>query len=369
MKEEKMIKSVCEKFCIAGEYKSYETVTSGHINTTYRVYFLRNGEMKDYILQKVNTYVFRKPIDVIENISSVTEFIRAKIKQKQATAKRNVLHYTQTQDGKYYTYMNDGSFWRCCRFIDNSICFEHTDDLGVVERSGKAFGEFQQYLEDYPVESLHIVIPHFHNTVMRYGNFRKSIAEDIVNRVKEVQDLINAYLEVEEVATRLYRLQTQGVLPLRVTHNDTKTSNILFDADTLENLSVIDLDTVMPGLVAFDFGDAIRVAASTAEEDESDLSKVALDMAKYEAFTRGFVRQVKNSLTSAEKETLALGAVAMTVECGVRFLTDYLDGDVYFRIHYIGQNLVRAKCQLALAKDMIKHLDEMQEIVNKYVNE
>ena len=369
MKEEKLIKSVCEKFCIAGEYKCYETVTSGHINTTYRVYFLRDGEIKDYILQRVNTYVFRNPIDVIENISSVTEFIRDKIKQKQATAKRNVLHYSQTLDGKYYTYMDDGSFWRCCRFIDNSVSFEHTDDLGVVECSGKAFGEFQQYLEDYPVEKLNIVIPHFHNTVMRYENFRKSFAEDIVKRAKSVQDLAEAYADLEEIATRLYRMQKQGILPLRVTHNDTKTSNILFDADTLENLSVIDLDTVMPGLVAFDFGDAIRVAASTAAEDEKDLSKVALSMEKYEAFTRGFVRQVKDSLTQAEKETLALGAIAMTVECGIRFLTDYLDGDVYFKIHYIGQNLVRAKCQLALAQDMIKHLDEMQAIVDKYVNE
>ena len=369
MKEEKLIKSVCEKFCIAGEYKCYETVTSGHINTTYRVYFLRDGAIKDYILQRVNTYVFRNPIDVIENISSVTEFIRDKIKQKQATAKRNVLHYSQTLDGKYYTYMDDGSFWRCCRFIDNSVSFEHTDDLGVVECSGKAFGEFQQYLEDYPVEKLNIVIPHFHNTVMRYENFRKSFAEDIVKRAKGVQDLAEAYADLEEIATRLYRMQKQGTLPLRVTHNDTKTSNILFDADTLENLSVIDLDTVMPGLVAFDFGDAIRVAASTAAEDEKDLSKVALSMEKYEAFTRGFVRQVKNSLTQAEKETLALGAIAMTVECGIRFLTDYLDGDVYFKIHYIGQNLVRAKCQLALAQDMIKHLDEMQAIVDKYVNE
>ena len=369
MKEEKLIKSVCEKFCIAGEYKCYETVTSGHINTTYRVYFLRDGEIKDYILQRVNTYVFRNPIDVIENISSVTEFIRDKIKQKQATAKRNVLHYSQTLDGKYYTYMDDGSFWRCCRFIDNSVSFEHTDDLGVVECSGKAFGEFQQYLEDYPVEKLNIVIPHFHNTVMRYENFRKSFAEDIVKRAKGVQDLAEAYADLEEIATRLYRMQKQGILPLRVTHNDTKTSNILFDADTLENLSVIDLDTVMPGLVAFDFGDAIRVAASTAAEDEKDLSKVALSMEKYEAFTRGFVRQVKDSLTQAEKETFALGAIAMTVECGIRFLTDYLDGDVYFKIHYIGQNLVRAKCQLALAQDMIKHLDEMQAIVDKYVNE
>jgi Ser/Thr protein kinase RdoA (MazF antagonist) len=201
---------------------------------------------------------------------------------------------------------------------------------------------------------------------MRYGNFRKALAEDVVNRAEDVQDLVQEYLEVEEIATRLYRLQKQGVLPLRVTHNDTKTSNILFDADTLENLSVIDLDTVMPGLVAFDFGDAIRVAASTAAEDEKDLTKVALDMKKYEAFARGFVRQVKNSLTQAEKDTLALGAVAMTVECGLRFLTDYLDGDKYFRVHYPDQNLARAACHLELTRDMERKLSQMQEIVEKY---
>ena len=171
---------------------------------------------------------------------------------------------------------------------------------------------------------------------------------------------------MEEIATKLYKLQKAGVLPLRVTHNDTKTSNVLFDADTHEQLSVIDLDTVMPGLVAFDFGDALRVCASTAKEDEADLSKVAVDMRKFEAFTRGFVTCVKDSLTQAEKDTLALGAVAMTAECGVRFLTDYINGDKYFTIHYPDQNLVRARCQLTLAKDMIRRLDEMQAIVDKY---
>ncbi len=367
MKEEQLIKRVCEKFCLAGEYRSYEMLTSGHINTTYKVYFFRDGEIKDYILQRVNTYVFRNPVEVVENISSVTEYIRAKIKEKQATAKRNVLHYSQTAEGKYYTYMDDGSFWRCCRYIDDSVCFEYTDDLGVVECSGKAFGEFQLYLADFPVEKLHIVIPHFHNTVNRYANFRAALESNVAGRAQEVSADVEGYLAVEEIATRLYRLQKEGKLPLRVTHNDTKTSNILFDATTRENLSVIDLDTVMPGLVAFDFGDAIRVAASTAAEDEKDLRKVALNLEKYEAFTRGFVGKVKDALTDMEKKTLALGAVAMTVECGVRFLTDYVEGDVYFKIHYPKQNLVRARCQLALAQDMIKHLDEMQAIVNKYL--
>ncbi len=364
--EEKQIREVCNRFNLAGEYRYYEVINSGHINTTYRVYFFRDGELKDYILQRVNTYVFQDPVSVMENISSVTEFIRAKIKQKQTTAKRNVLHYSMTDKGEYYTFLEDGGFWRCCRYIDDSVSFEHTDNLTVIEESGWAFGEFQLYLADYPVEKLSIVIPHFHNTVRRYQAFRDAIAEDAMGRVSEVEEEIKGYMELEEIATKLYKLQKQGVLPLRVTHNDTKTSNILFDAKTFEHLSVIDLDTVMPGLVAFDFGDAIRVAASTCKEDERDLAKVAIDMQKYDAFAKGFVGAVKNSLTPAERETLSLGAVAMTVECGMRFLTDYINGDKYFKIHYEDQNLVRAKCHLVLARDMIAHLPEMQKIVEKY---
>lgn len=369
MTEERQIKEACDIFCIEGEYRSYETISMGHINTTYKVYFFRHGELKDYILQKVNTFVFKTPVEMMENISSVTEYIRAKIKQKQTSAKRNVLHYAKTEDGKYYTVLSDGTFWRCCRFIDDSICVENTDDLSIVESTGKAFGDFQMYLADYPVKDLHIVIPHFHNTVNRYAIFRESLQKDALHRAQAVQDVIEGYLQLEEIATRLYRLQKQNVLPLRVTHNDTKPSNVLFDAKTLEYLSVIDLDTVMPGLVAFDFGDAIRVIASTGAEDEQDLTKVRLDMDKYEAFTHGFVSRVKHSLTQAEKETLALGAVAMTAECGLRFLTDYLDGDVYFKIHYDVQNLVRAKCHLVLAQDMIRRLDEMQALVNKYMQD
>ena len=306
---------------------------------------------------------------MMENISSVTEFIRAKIKKKCGTAKRNVLHYAKTEEGNSYTVLSDGSFWRCCRFIDDSVSFTKTDSLKIIEESGKAFGEFQGHLCDYPVEKLHIVIPHFHNTIMRYEALYKAVETDEAGRAEEVKDVIEGYKELEEIATRPYRLQREKILPLRVTHNDTKTSNVLFDAETHERLSVIDLDTVMPGLVAFDFGDAIRVAASTAEEDEKDLSKVAVDMEKYEAFTRGFVRVLGSTLTEAEKRTLALGAVAMTAECGARFLTDYLNGDKYFRIHYPDQNLVRARCHLTLVRDMIKKLDRMQEIVDKYCAE
>ena len=363
---EKMIKQVCELFQISGEYRSYEVITSGHINTTYKVYFFRNGELKDYILQRVNTKVFKNPVAVMENVSSITEYIRSKIKQTGVSAKRGVLHYQKTAEGNYYAYLSETEFWRCCRFIDGSMSFLTPDTCEIVEASGRAFGEFQQYLKDYPVENLHIVIPHFHNTVNRYQLFREAIEKDAVGRKGSVEQDIQGYFELEEIATRLYRMQKQGILPLRVTHNDTKCSNVLFDEETKDYLCVIDLDTVMPGLIAFDFGDAVRIAASTGEEDEKDLLKVAVDMEKYEAFARGFVGAVKELLTDEERKTLALGAVAMTVECGMRFLTDYLDGDEYFRTHYEDQNLVRARCHLKLAKNMIERLDELQAIVQKY---
>lgn len=364
--EQKRVLEVLSRFSIAGEYSHFEVLESGHINETYKVYFIRDGELKDYILQRVNTYVFKDPVAVMGNIASVTEYIRAKIKATGISAKRFVLHYQKANDGKYYTILPNGEFWRCCRFIDDSVSFTETDNLKVAEESGRAFGKFQNYLSDYPVKDLHIAIPHFHNTVDRYRIFKEAIANDYAGRKASVQALIDGYMQLEEMATRLYKLQCAGELPLRVTHNDTKTSNVLFDAETYEHLSVIDLDTVMPGLVACDFGDAIRIVGSTCGEDEADLSKINVDMEKYEAFTKGFVQTVKDTLLPKEVETLALGAFAMTVECGIRFLSDYLDGDKYFRVHYEQQNLDRARCHLVLANKMLEKLDQMQEIVYKY---
>ena len=199
---EQFIKDVCNRFGLKGEYRYYEVVHSGHINSTYRVFYFRNGEIKDYILQKVNTYVFQDPIAVMENIASVTEFIRQKIKQKQKSAKRNVLHYATTEDGKYYTYMDDGSFWRCCRYIDDSVCFLSTENLQVLEGAGKSFGEFQQYLSDFPVKDLHIVIPHFHNTIMRYEALQKAAEENEAGRVEEVRQDLENYMSIYDIATK-----------------------------------------------------------------------------------------------------------------------------------------------------------------------
>jgi len=363
---QKQLLDVCKIFQIEGELTSVEEINSGHINSTYRVFFTCGERVEDYIVQKINTYVFAKPVEMMENISSVTEFIREKFKANGLDSERYVLHYLSTAEGKYYYFCENGEFWRCCRFIDDSVSFLKPESLKVVEESGKAFGEFQKYLVDYPVEKLHIVIPHFHNTLLRYGAFREAIKNNFAGRKSEVEEEIAGYFALEEVATEPYKMQKRGELPLRVTHNDTKSSNVLFDKKTYEHLSVIDLDTVMPGLVAFDFGDAIRVAGNVGEEDEKDLSKAVLDMQKYEAFTRGFLSEVSPFITENEKKSLPLGAVAMTVECGMRFLTDYLDGDKYFKIHYPEQNLVRARCHLSLARDMLKNFDRMQEIVEKY---
>ncbi len=363
---DEQIEHICRRFQITGEYLRYELVTYGHINTTYKVFFFRDGEIKDYILQKVNTYVFKNPVEVMRNIITVTEHIRAKIKEVKATAKRDVLHYQQTENGEHYLFTCKKEFWRCSRFIDGSKTYLKAKDANMMEEAGRAFGSFQKCLSDYPVESLHIAIPHFHNTVMRFEALKAAVSADSNARVAGVRDIVEEYLKLEEIATEVYKRQKAEILPLRVTHNDTKCSNILFDEETDEHLAVIDLDTVMPGLVAFDFGDAIRAGASTAEEDEKDLSTVAIDMEKYEAFAKGFLAELREDITQAEKDSLALGAIAMTLECGARFLTDYLDGDQYFRTDYEEHNLVRAKNQLALGKDMIERLGEMEQIIKKY---
>lgn len=359
--------AMCRKFLVKGDYLGFEQVTCGHINATYKVNYFSNGKEKTYILQRVNAYVFKNPEKIMQNVVAVTEFIRNKIIEKGDSPKRRVLHFRHTADGKHYLNDENGDFWRCYRFIDKSLAVNYTDDLEVIEESGRAFGEFQLHLSDYPAEELYIVIPHFHNTVNRYELFRRAIDRDAAGRKKDTEKEIAEFLALEEPATRMYKMQRSGELPLRVTHNDTKSNNVLFDENTMNHLAVIDLDTVMPGLVGFDFGDAIRFAANTCAEDERDIKKVKLDENKFRAFTKGFVQTVGKSLTDAEKNTLSLGAATMAAECGMRFLTDYLDGDKYFATSYEGQNLVRARCQLALAKNMLGRLDEMQGIVAEYI--
>ena len=362
--EEKIV-GLLKEFGIVGQYIESRPFSNGLINTTACVTMMVEGKEKKYVLQKINTNVFKKPEEVMENIANVTNFIRGKLKAQGEKTSRKVMKFYKTHEGKYYFIDENGDYWRVSKCISKSVAYD-VADLGILEETGKAIGDFQCLLEDFPVEELNIIIPHFHNTVNRYEIFEDAIDRDPVGRVARVKKEIEQYRELEEIATELYRAQKRGDIPLRVTHNDTKCNNVLMDEDTGKFLCMIDLDTIMPGLPAFDIGDAIRFGANTANEDESDLSKVRLDFAKFEALIKGFVSTAGRSLTKQEQESLALGALTMTTECGVRFLTDYIDGDNYFKTQYLEHNLDRARCQLTLAQDMYKNLDKMNEIVYKY---
>ena len=366
---EQQLLEVCKRFQIEGEYLRYEVVEGGHINSTYKVYFIRNDALKDYIVQKLNTYVFQDPIAVMDNISSVTEYIRAKIKKTGVTAKRSVLHYAKTAAGVYYTVLPDGGFWRCCRYIDDSESYTQTANLKLIEESGKAFGKFQIYLEDYPVDGLHEVIPNFHNTVSRYEALRKAAEENQAGRLDEVRDVIEGYEELEVLATKPWRLMEQGELPLRVTHNDTKINNVMLDRATRTALCVIDLDTIMPGFSVTDFGDSIRFGANTGAEDERDLTKIDLDLSLFETYARGFLFGCGGGLSVEEIMLMPEGAKMMTLECGMRFLTDYLSGDTYFRTAYPEHNLVRSRTQMKLAQRMDEEFDAMKKIIRNILEE
>jgi len=358
------IKEMIANFGLKGEFEGCEVFKSGHINTTLLINMNENGETKKYVLQKINKYVFKKPEDVMENIINATGHIKTKLENEGKSADRKVLNFLSAKDDKYYSIDNDGDYWRVYRYVDNSITYDNPTPE-VMEESGKAFGEFQNMLADFDASKLHDIIPNFHNTIDRFKNLRNAIERDASGRAKDVEEIIIKYLALEDVACRLQKMLENGQLPLRVTHNDTKCNNVLFDAETGEAIIVIDLDTVMPGLVAHDFGDAIRFGANTVAED-APAEEAKLDLKKFEAFTKGFMSQVGDKLTPNEISTLALGPITMALECGVRFLTDYIDGDVYFKTTREGQNLDRAKNQLALAEDMIRNYDKMQSIVFDY---
>ena len=352
------IEQVCRSFRIEGEFICAKLITSGHINTTFRVDFKNGDNEKSYLLQRVNTYVFIDPLKIMNNINLITTHIRNKSTHSDKTS----LHFHHCANGDNFYFDDDGEFWRLTNYID-SLSFDLCDDPDILRGAGRAFGEFQTALEDFDAGSLYETIPNFHNTPKRLEKLYADIDADVCGRVKEVTDEIEFTKKYSELACRLMKLKNEGVLPLRVTHNDTKSNNVLFDRESKHPLTVIDLDTVMPGLVAFDFGDAIRSAGNSAEEDEADLSKVHLDLDKFRAFTEGFVQATSGHLTQAELDSLALGAFTLTFEQAVRFLDDYLTGDKYFRTAYEGHNLVRARCQYKLAKDMLYQMDAMEQIV------
>lgn len=362
------IQEICSLFNIGGNYKSCKELTTGNINCTYSIRYFRDGQEKNYILQRINKNVFKEPEKVMENIVRVTDYVRTNILEKGLSTKKFVLRvFLSKTDGRPFVIDNNGDYWRCYRFIENSETYDSTDDLLVIERVGTAFGRFQNCLDGFDAQTLHESIPDFHNTKKRYDVFIDAVKRNEYNRLKYVQEEVNALMEMKERACLLQEYLETGKIPLRVTHNDTKCNNVSFDKTTKEALAVLDLDTVMSGAIAYDFGDAIRFIANTLIEDDPDVENVRLNLSKYEAFTKGFVLEVKDKLEELEKKTLNLGVFVMTVELAVRFLTDYLTGDKYFKTKYPGHNVDRARNQLALAKDVLNKEKELDEIINKYL--
>jgi len=361
---------VCASFDVGGKYVGCRELSTGNINSTYQVEYLRDGEKKFYIVQRINTHVFHKPIELMDNIVRVTKYVHDKIKDDGFSTKKFVLHVFKTKEGdKPYFVDDEGGYWRCYRYIPNSETFDSCDDLEKIKRVGQAFGRFEKYLDGFDAASLHIPLPDFHNTPKRFDALQVAINADVCGRASKLKPELDRLFALKEEACLLQKHLDNGDIPLRVTHNDTKCNNVAFDKNTGEALAVLDLDTVMPGAVAYDFGDAIRFIANTREEDDPDVDNVGLDLNKYEAFTAGFIGEMKNSLTDLEKETINLGVLTMTVELAVRFMTDYLNGDIYFKTRYPGHNFVRARNQLALAEDVYKKRNEMQIILDKYVKE
>ncbi len=340
---------------------------NGHINDTFLLTFelRRMGKMK-VILQRMNQNVFHNPVELMENIVGVTTFLREKIIRNGGDPERETLNVIPAVDGKPYYQDSFGDYWRSYIFITDATSYDLIEKPEDFYQSGIAFGNFQRLLADYPASTLYEVIEGFHDTPARVEVLKRAVEADIRWRAKEVGQEIQFVLDRERETHCFNDCLARGDVPLRVTHNDTKLNNIMIDNKTGKGICVIDLDTVMPGLAMNDFGDSIRFGASTAMEDEKDLDKVSCSMELYETFTKGFMEGCKGSLTDREIELLPMGAKLMTLECGVRFLTDYLQGDVYFKIHRPEHNLDRCRTQFKLVRDMEEKWDQMQAIVEKY---
>lgn len=349
-------KKILNQFRLDSPAVSCERYGSGHINVTYLVV---TATGKRYILQKISNRAFPDVAGLQENIAAVTAHLK-----KRNPSPNSSLNLIYTGAGESWLHLGENNDWRVYDFIENSVCLQAPESPEDFYQSAIAFGIFQQQLSDFPAHTLHETIRNFHNTPDRYRQFREALALDAAGRAAKVQPEIAFALAHEEIGGSLIAMLNNGELPLRVTHNDTKLNNVMLSADTRTPLCVIDLDTTMPGLSAYDFGDSIRFGAATAAEDEKDLSKMSMSLELFRIFTRGFLKACPG-LTQKEREVLPLGALIMTLECGVRFLTDYLAGDHYFSIHYPDHNLDRCRTQFKLVADMEEKMQQMHAIVQE----
>jgi Phosphotransferase enzyme family len=360
------IEEVVQHFQFEGEFIKGYPYGGGHINDTYALEYKKSdGSMHRYILQRVNHHVFKNVDELMSNIIGVTQFLRDKILESGGDPERETLNLVKTVHDQFYYKSEAGLYFRAYIFIEEATTYDTVEKPEHFYNAGLAFGRFQKRLETYDAQSIYDVIPNFHNTKARFETFKNSVNEDIKNRKQFCQKEIDFLFEREAQMGILVDALESGAIPTKVTHNDTKLNNIMIDDKTGEGVCVIDLDTIMKGSLLYDFGDAIRFGTNTAMEDETNLELVQFDLNLFEAFVKGFLNGIDGQITEKEIELLPYAGMMMTMECGMRFLTDYLCGDTYFRIHRENHNLDRARNQLKLVSEMEKHFSDMQAIVKR----
>ena len=360
------ILEIASHFNLCGDVMAIKECHSGHINSTYFLTCKNGATTKRYTMQMINTNVFKKPDEVMENIVNVTGYISDLLISEGVDPTRRTLHVVYTTDGKWGYTDSEGKYWRFYDYIEDSDNYNQVESTEMFEKVGFAFGHFQMQLKDFDASKLYETIPNFHNTEWRFNNLMDSMVNNKAGRAQSVLKELRFAIDRKEITGFINRGIADGTLSLRVTHNDTKLNNVLFDKASDESICVIDLDTIMPGLSLYDFGDSIRSGANSAKEDETDLAKIYVDLDLFAGYTDGYLSETAESLNDAEIENLAFSAKLMTFECGMRFLADHLNGDVYFRIHREGHNLDRARNQFKLVSDMEACLDQMRAIVKKY---
>ncbi len=361
-----LVHGIADQFAIEGQYVGGEEVKSGHINSTYLVtYELGDGGRRRYILQRINEKVFKDPLAVMRNVECVTSHINWKVLRRKRDLGGQTLNLYPHKTGRFYGYGEGGGIWRCYNYFEGCQTYDVVKNTRQAFEAGHAFGAFQDLVSDLPSDEIVETIPDFHDTRQRYEALMEAEERDSCGRVAEVQPELEFVRRNEDAVDRLLRLQGEGDLPLRITHNDTKINNVLFDMETDEAVCVIDLDTVMPGLSLYDFGDLVRTATNPAAEDERDITKVEMRIGVFEALVEGYLASAGGVLNEAEIAQMAFSGRLISIELGMRFLTDHLNGDQYFRVHRENQNLDRARTQLRLAEQIGEREEEMNAFVLK----
>ena len=365
MEQEFDFQGIYEHFSINGDFVECVRYGEGHINDTFKLTVNDAGKEVRYILQRINNRLFTEVDKLMRNIELVTSFCRKSVEKRGGDPMRECLNVVPTKDGKSY-YFDGVNYFRVYVFIENATTYQIVRDPRDFYESAVAFGNFANLLAEFDASQLYEVLPNFHNTKVRFDNFMKAVEADAFGRKAEVEKEIGWVLDHKYLCGEIVDRIESGEIPLRVTHNDTKLNNVMLDDASGKGLAVIDLDTVMPGSLCYDFGDSIRFGCNPAAEDEPDITKVNFRFDLYESYLKGYLSAVRESITEEERKMLPVGAVLMTYECGMRFLTDYLEGDVYFRTHRPKQNLDRAHTQFKLVDDMLSVMDRMSEAVKRY---